>query len=113
MKQDRISSGPRAPRHRHSRGRLLAGVATLACAPLLLAGQALAQDATPPDPGTVPADGLPPEAVYMDAGSVSRDGDVLTAEGTSDGARVFARFRDHTLQARRIDYDLANQTASC
>ena len=48
----------------------------------------------------------------MDAGSVSRDGDVLTAEGPADGARVFARFRDHTLQARRIDYDLANQTAS-
>lgn len=112
MKQDRISSPPEAARHSHLRGRLLAGVATLACGPLLLAGQAWAQDATPPVPVAGSADGLAAEAVYMDAGSVSRDGDILTAEGTPDGARVFARFRDHTLQARRIDYDLANQTAS-
>ena len=113
MKQDRISSGPAAARPGRQkrgalRGRLLAGAASLACAPLLLAGQALAQDATPP----APADGLAPEAVYMDAGSVSRDGDVLTAEGTVDGERVFARFRGHTLQAQRVAYDLANQTAT-
>ena len=108
MKQDRKPSDRGRSGSRRLRARLLAGVATLACGPLLLSGQALAQDAPPVEA----ADGLPSDAVYMDAGSVSRDGDILTAEGTTGGDRVFARFRGHTMQARSLSYDLADQTAA-
>ncbi len=89
------------------RDRLLAGAALTVCA-LLLAPAAIAQ-ATPPAP---PAqdDGLAPEAVFIDADLVTREGDLLTAEGIE--SRAFGRFREHTLQARRWTYDMASGVAT-
>ncbi|NJC41974.1 LPS-assembly protein [Brevundimonas alba] len=84
--------------------RLLAGAAAVAL--VSWSGAALAQDtpaATTPRAQTGP-DGLPPEAVYLDAGTVSRDGDVLTATGETE--RVLARFRNTTLRAGQLTYDL-------
>lgn len=88
------------------RARLLAGAALAACLPLVLAGAAVAQSATPamPDQSLGP-DGLPPQAVYIDAASVTRDGDTISAIG--DGERVLARFQSHSLRAGRLNYDMA------
>lgn len=101
----------RPPRARNGalRTRLLAGVAALTCAPWL-ATAALAQTApqTPPETG---ADGLTPEAVYIDAATASRQGDLITAEGTG-AERVMARFRGHLLRAGRVAYDMSNGTAA-
>ena len=92
-----------------SRARLLAGVAMAACAPLILAEQAHAQTPRSPTPAASDApgpDGLPPKAVYIDAESASRDGDVITATGERE--RVLARFQSHTLRAGSVTYDMLN-----
>ena len=84
------------------RARLLAGAAFVACLP---AGAALAQtQATGPD-------GLPLQAVFIDAGTTGRLGDVITATGTPD-ERVLARFRAHTMRAGELTYDLGRGTAT-
>lgn len=76
---------------------LLAG-AGLACAP----GVALAQQVPPTG-----ADGLTPEAILVDARSAERQGDVMILNGGPGADRAVARFRDHTLRAESIRYDLA------
>lgn len=90
----------RAHRGQGFRTRLLAGVA-LACAP----GAALAQ--TPAMPQTPGPDGLTPEAVYIDARDVNREGDVVILNGGPGPDRALARFQGHTLRAETIRYDLA------
>ncbi len=83
MQRDR-----RAPDSGASRHRLLAGAAVIVLTSL--AGLAQAQEA--PSPSTLPApgpDGLTPNAVYIEADSASRSGDVISAEGT--GADVMRR----------------------
>ena len=104
MQRDR-----RAPLSGVLRTRLLAGVAVIACAPWL-ASTAMAQTA-PRTPPTVGADGLTSEAVYIDAATAGRQGDVITAEG-ANGDRVIARFRGHLLRAGRVSYDMGQGTAS-
>lgn len=92
----------RAHRGQGFRTRLLAGAA-LACAP----GVALAQTPAPTGPGPGPGpDGLTPDAVYVEARSVDRDGDSITLNGGPGPERAVARFRDHTLRAENIEYDL-------
>ena len=100
------------------RARLLTGAALIACAPLAIASQAAAQTApnpTPPAPAIVVqplgADGLPPDAVYLDAANATRQGDVISATGTPD-ARVLARFQSHTLRAGQVTYDLEQGVAT-
>jgi LPS-assembly protein len=94
------------------RTRLLAGAALIVCAPWL-AGQAAAQ--TTPAPASRPAaatadsqapgpDGLPSNAVYIQAERATQANDVITASGTVE--RVFARFQGHTLRAGEVTYDL-------
>jgi LPS-assembly protein len=87
------------------RQRLLAGVALAVCAPF--GANALAQTAQPQTP---PADGLTPDAVYVDAGQVTRAGDILTASGSPD-QRVYVRTRGHVLRGESLAYDLANGSA--
>ncbi|MBB4082726.1 LPS-assembly protein LptD [Brevundimonas lenta] len=74
-------------------------------------GAALAQEApvaTAPDqPGT---DGLNQGSVYLEADSASRDGDVITATGGE--TRVLARFRNTTLRAHQITYNLGQGIAT-
>src|SRR5688572_131354 len=83
--------------------RLLAGAAAMALASL--GGAAQAQQAPVATPGTQAGpDGLTAQAVYLDAESASRDGDVISATGGTD--RVLARFRNTTLRAGRLTYDL-------
>lgn len=92
---------------------LMAGAAALA----LFASQAQAQDQTPVEPTRLTpapppgADGVPAGAVYIDAGSATRQGDVVSARG-DDGGRVFSRYRDHTLRAEEVTYDLGQGIAS-
>jgi LPS-assembly protein len=90
----------RAPDLGALRRRLLAGAAAVAL--VSLGGVAHAQEA----PATVSgADGLTPDSVYIEADSATRTGEVITAE--SAGAdRVLARFRDVTLRAGAVSYDL-------
>jgi len=95
--------------------RLLAGAALAACAPLAMAGVAYAQTSshatTPLRADTAPGlDGLPPRAVYIEAGSATRTGDVISAIG--DGERVLARFQSHTLRAGSLTYDIASGVGS-
>lgn len=90
-----------ALRRPSTRARLLMGAAILAGAPSL----ALAQT-TPP----IGNDGLTPDAAYIEADSAERIGDLITAEGDSD--RVLARFRDRTLRARLVTYDLSSGVAT-
>ncbi len=90
------------------RTRLLAGAAAV-CAPLW-AGSALAQTAPSAMPPAVAtpapaADGLPDDAVYLDAAQATREGDVIIAEGTVED-RVLARSRQHNLRAQKLRYDL-------
>ena len=97
-----------ASQRQGSRTRLLAGVALFACLPLTLATAAQAQTSpatTPPSDQPGP-DGLPPRAVYIEAGSATREGDVISALG--DGERVLARFQSHTLRAGRVTYDMTS-----
>lgn len=90
------------------RNRLLAGVAALACAPWL--ATAASAQTTPPTAPVGP-DGLTPEAVYIDASTAARQGDLITAQGT-EGERVTARIRGHLLRAGRLAYDMSNGTAA-
>lgn len=76
---------------------LLAGAA--AAALTITSGAAAAQDVPPPPP----ADGLGPNAVYLEADTATRNGDVITAAGGEQ--RVLARFRNSTLRAGRLAYD--------
>ena len=77
--------------------RLLAGGAVAALT--IASGTAAAQEASPPPP----PDGLGPNAVYLEADTATRTGDVITAAGTEQ--RVLARFRNSTLRAGRLTYD--------
>lgn len=91
--------------------RLLAGAAAVAL--VSSGGGALAQE-TPPAPPEAPQvpgpDGLPPGGVYLDAETVTREGDVVSASSTQD--RVLARFRQTTLRAGRVTYDLGREVAT-
>lgn len=89
------------------RQRLLAGAAVIACAPFATA--AAAQTGARPAPP--PADGLAPEAVYVEADTVRQEGDVVTAEGAPDN-RVYLRTRGHTLRGESVSYDLNAGTAA-
>ncbi len=84
------------------RQRLLAGAAVIACAPF--ATVAAAQTGVEPTPPPT-ADGLAPEAVYVEADGVRQEGDVVTAEGTPEN-RVYLRTRGHTLRGESVSYDL-------
>ncbi len=82
--------------------RLLAGAAAIACLP----GLAAAQTATPRQPDIQPeTGGLTPGALYIEADSAGRIGDVISATGETE--RVFARYQDHTLIGRSITFDIA------
>jgi LPS-assembly protein len=91
-----------ASRKNALRVRLLAGAAMLLCAPAAALAQTQTQAPTAP---AVATDGLPAEAVYLEADNASRSGDVITASGERD--RVYARFQGHTLRGRAVTYDLA------
>ena len=96
---------PRDPRVQPGalRIRLLAGAAAVALA--TWTGAAQAQEGTTVTPPAIAgADGLTPDAVYLDAETASRDGDVISATGGAE--RVLARFRNTTLRAGRLTYDL-------
>ena len=89
--------------------RLMAGAAAVALA--TWSGAAHAQDApvatAPQTPG---ADGLPTDAIYLEADTAARTGDLITATGGSE--RVLARFRNTTLRAGRLSYDLGAGVAT-
>jgi len=96
-------------RHRRFNGLrqgLLAGAALVACAPF--ATTAAAQTVQPASP---PADGLPEQAVYIEADQATRQGDVITATGSADD-RVYARSRGHVLRGENLAYDLQAGTAT-
>ena len=100
MQRDR-----RAPATTALRLRLLAGAAAVA----LAASGSMACAQTAPAPSSPPAaagsDGLTPGAVYMEADAATRTGDLITASATGEN-RVLARFRDVSLRAGNISYDL-------
>jgi len=99
MQRDRRAPDLGALRHR-----LLAGAAALALASA--GGAALAQEAPDPAPSSATgADGLTPDGVYIEADVAGRDGDVISAEAAG-ADRVLARFRDVTLRAGVVSYDL-------
>ncbi len=100
----------RAPDLGALRYRLMTGAAAVAWT--LLAGNALAQVA-PAAAATTGAgpDGLTPDAIYIEADSTVRTGDVITADSTG-ADRVLARFRDATLRAGTVSYDLGLGIAS-
>jgi len=99
MQRDR-----RAPDLGAFRDRLLAGAAAVALASA--GGAALAQEAPLPAPQAAPGpDGLSADAVYIEADSAARTGDVISAEGAG-ADRVLARFRGATLRAGAVSYDL-------
>ncbi len=112
----------RLPRMGALRLRLLTGAALVIGAPLsqpAFAQAAQAQEAaasasaqpaaaTPQTPG---ADGLTPDAVFVDADSAQRQGDVVSAQGSPED-RVMARFQDHSLRAQDVTYDLQSRIAT-
>lgn len=84
------------------RFRLMVGAAAVA---MSCGGAAHAQQTPTVTPPRVQGpDGLPPEAVYLEADSAAREGDVISATGGAE--RVLARFRNTTLRAGRLSYDL-------
>ena len=94
--------GDRDQRSKAFRARLLAGAALFVCVPF--AGVAAAQ--------TTPAsDGLPQGAVYVDAASTSRTGDLITAE-SNGGDRVYLRADGEVLRGDNLAYDLSSGAAS-
>lgn len=96
MQRDRRAPVPGALRRR-----LMAGAAAVVLT--ALTGQVQAQDGAAP---TVQGlDGLAPDAVYLEADTARRDGDVVSAEATG-ADRVLARFRGSTLRAGALRYDL-------
>lgn len=90
---------------------LLAGVALAAWAPLASSALAQAQPAAEVRTPAPAADGLPEGAVYIDAASATRQGDVVTAVGTPD-QRVYLRTRGHVLRGESLSYDLQAGTAA-
>ncbi len=80
---------------------LLAGGAVAALT--ITSGAAMAQEKTPTPEPPPSADGLPPGAVYLEADTATRTGDVISAAGTEQ--RVLARFRNSTLRAGQLTYD--------
>ena len=99
----------RRPRTAALRRRLLAGAGAVALA--AWSGAALAQQAPAAQaPGPVGPDGLSPNAVYIEADSTARTGDTITATGGEE--RVLARFRNTTLRAGEVSYDLNLGVAS-
>ncbi|KAK0341964.1 hypothetical protein LTR94_024226, partial [Friedmanniomyces endolithicus] len=98
--------GDRDRRTKGIRTRLLTGVAVFVCSPV--AGAAFAQTAPTVE---TPQDPLPAGAVYIDAGSATRTGDVVTAE-SSGGDRVFLRSDGNVLRGENLAYDLASGAAS-
>lgn len=111
----------RLPRMGALRLRLLTGAALVMGAPLsqlAFIDAASAQDiqtsvAAPAQVQTQAPDedGLTPDAVFIDARSAQRQGDVVSAQGPSD-ARVIARFQQHSLRAQELSYDLQNRIAT-
>ena len=100
----------RAPDLGALRYRLLTGAAAVAWT--FLGGSALAQVAPAAAATTgVGPDGLTPDAVYIEADSTVRTGDVITADSTG-ADRVLARFRNATLRAGTVSYDLGLGIAS-
>lgn len=99
----------RAPSMAVLRLRLLAGAAAVALT--AAGGLAQAQTQEAPPVRTAGQDGLAPGAAYIEADSAIREGDVITATGMGD-ARVLARFRDSTLRAGEVSYDLARGVAT-
>lgn len=98
MQRDR-----RWPRTAVLRRRLLAGAGAVALA--ASGGAAFAQQAPAPQPAQQPGpDGLVPDAIYLEADSTTRNGDVITATGGEQ--RVLARFRNTTVRAGELSYDL-------
>jgi LPS-assembly protein len=86
--------------------RLLVGATALALTPGLAHGQAASPaQVVPTSAEAVESDGLSPDALYIEADSASREGDVIIASGERD--RVYARFQGHTLRGRNLTYDLA------
>ncbi|MBN9464630.1 LPS assembly protein LptD [Brevundimonas sp.] len=90
---------------------LLAGVALAAWAPLASSALAQAQPAAQVRAPAPAADGLGDGAVYIDAASATRQGDVVTAVGTPD-QRVYLRTRGHVLRGESLSYDLQAGTAT-
>ncbi len=95
------------------RARLLAGAAFVAW---VHGAPALAQQVDPSPSETPPAaqqasDGLAPGSVYLEAQQAAREGDVISATGTEED-RVFARFRQRSLQAAEVTYDMATGVAT-
>lgn len=92
--------------------KLMAGAALCALPAMGIATGAIAQSATSQAQSgqAAPAadidDGLAPDALYLEADVAQRQGDVVSAQGNPDGERVFSRFRDHTLRAEDVRYDL-------
>ena len=92
------------------RARLLAGAALLVCAPLSLASQSAAQTQDVQPAPVLAAQERPTDSVYIEAGSASREGDVITATGTDE--RALARFQSRTLRADQLSYDLERGVAT-
>lgn len=90
---------------------LLAGVALAAWTPLASSALAQAQPAAQVRTPVPAADGLADGAVYIDAASATRQGDVVTAVGTPD-QRVYLRTRGHVLRGESLSYDLQAGTAT-
>ncbi|WP_395945630.1 LPS-assembly protein LptD [Brevundimonas sp.] len=99
--------GDRDRRSKAFRARLLAGAALFVCVPF--AGTAVAQATRPV--ATAVSDGLPQGAVYVDAGSANRTGDVITAE-SNGGDRVYLRSDGNVLRGEDLAYDLASGAAT-
>ncbi len=98
MQRDR-----RAPATTALRLRLLAGAAAVV---LVAPGSmACAQTAQVPPPAAAGADGLTPGTVYLEADAATRTGDLITASAAGEN-RVLARFRNVSLRAGDISYDL-------
>lgn len=89
---------------------LLASAATVAWLTCAVPAPVLAQTTAPAQAVPGP-DGLTPDGAYFDADILSRQGDVVTA-GSYEGGRVLARFRQHTLRAETVSYDIAQGLAS-
>jgi LPS-assembly protein len=100
MQRDR-----RRPTTAALRRRLLAGAGVVALAAWSGLAQAQTQPAAQQVPPSQPApDGLGANAAYIEADSTTRTGDVITARGGDE--RVLARFRNTTLRAGEVSYDL-------
>jgi len=103
--------GDRDRRSKAFRARLLAGAALFVCVPF--AGEALAQAEPQSAPSAAPpvSDGLSNGAVYVDAGSATRTGDVITAD-SNGGDRVYLRADGNILRGDNLAYDLSNGAAT-